>query len=339
VYFNFFGELVEVSSDWDEILKFLKKDFSYFVTTPRKMFKKSLKLQIYQGSPLKMRIPEISSKMQSLNSITYQAGSIRYNDYYGKLLSIFNYETENCEIFSNHSDKTHEVAYLLILSRIGKRLDLLGLHKLHAFAISYLGHAFVCMMPMKGGKSTLLLELLKYDGVKMISDDIPLVNFRGQLIPFPIKIGIDKIGLESLKIEDSAQNVYMLKREHYGEKIFVSVDGVKEKIETQVFSKIILAEGFRFHSEKTTIRKASWIFSFIGLFKHGVIGFGLPMILEYFWEFGVLDFLVKTRIFFQRLFAFVVFNTRAYKVSLKIGTDSKMAAEEILKMIKTRSYL
>lgn len=336
IYFDFYNEKVCVKSDWIELLELLEKDFSVFKVSELSLQPKSLKLSINRGHPGEIAIPEMVSKMQTLNSITYQSGQIRYNDYYGKLLSIFDYGSESARIISTDIDKAHEVAYLLILSRIGKRLDQVGLHKLHAFAISYQNCAFVCMMPMKGGKSTLLMELLKNDQVKMISDDIPLIDSCGNVHPFPIKIGTENERALSLNIKDPEKNIYYLKREQYGLKTFICLNGLADKFEKpdKVFKHVVIAEGFRFNSDHSEINHSSWGSTFKGLFKHGIIGIGLPMIIEYFWEFGIRDFFIKTKIFLLRFYSFFIFSLKSKRIKIQLGKRSDLSATEILKFIE-----
>lgn len=334
IYFNFYGETVYVQSDWSELLTLLGKDFSLFIDNPQ--VKSHLTILIARGNPGHQKIPEMVSKMQSLNSITYQLGHIRYNDYYGKLLSIFDYKNQSAQIISEDEDKTHEVAYLLMLSRVGKSLDLHGLHKLHAFAVSYKGIAFVCMMPMKGGKSTLLMELLKNKEAKMISDDIPLIDRLGHVHAFPIKIGVDDARRIPFDITNPEENIYQLNREQYGPKTFICLNGLKEKVElpgTQ-FDKVIIAEGFRYNADHSLIRCSSWVSTYLGLFKHGVIGIGLPMILEYFWEFGIKDFIIKSKIFLLRFYSFGILCSRNHRIKIQLGRKSDLSAKAIFEYLE-----
>lgn len=328
-----------IRSDWDELSLLLRKDFSFFKSSKIIDRSKSLVITILNQSPKEIQIPKSHSLMQSLNSITYQVNEKRFNDYYGKLTSIFDYKNEQAELYSLDLDKTHEVTYLLTLSRVGKRLDLVGLHKLHAFAISYKKLAFVCMMPMKGGKSTLLMELLKNKEVKLISDDIPMINSNGELLPFPIKIGLEMDREIALEITNPEENVYFLKRENHGIKKLICLEGLKDKVEKidQNFKNVILCEAFRFSSTESEIHTAGWRKIFKGLFKHGVIGIGLPIIIEYFWEFGIFDFLVKTKIFIKRMYAFCVFSLKSKKINLYLGTNPANAAQLIVEYLEKKN--
>jgi hypothetical protein len=332
---NFYGELVEIESEWTEIIDLIARDFSYFKCRSEVYNPKKIQLKIYNAKPENVSIPQITTSMQTLSSLTYQVGDVRYNDYYGKLTSIFNYKTEKAEIYSLDLSKTHEVAYLFILSRVGKKLDILGLHKLHAFAVSYNDIAIVCMMPMKGGKSTLMLELLKNPSIKMISDDIPFINRFGEVLPCPIKVGLEKWSAP-FQVIDPEKNIYQMQREHYGPKILICVEGFLDKIvkPDEKFKKIILIEAFRYNSMESRILKTSWLKTFKGLFKHGIVGIGLPMVVEYFWEFGIRDFFIKSFIFCSRLTSFFIFSLRAKKFQLNLGKESGNAAAEILKIVR-----
>ena len=336
VSFNFYGQKVCAASDWPEVLELLKKDFGMFYSDHSLSEECQLKIVLIKKDPKEVTTPEIVSSAQSVNSITYQLRGIRYNDYYGKLLSVFNYNKEEAHIYSLDIDRLHEVAYLLILSRVGKALDLKGIHKLHAFAISYGDIAFVCMMPMKGGKSTLLIELLKSGQVKMISDDIPLIDLIGNVYSFPIKIGCDELSSRQLGVINPEANIYKLKRELYGEKTFVNSLGLEGKVEFpgKKFSKVVIAEAFRFNSFESSVVDSSFPKTLKGLFKHGVIGVGLPMIFEYFWEYGLIDFLKKAQIFISRFIGFSVFAMRSKKVTIYLGKKPERAAVEILKFLK-----
>lgn len=333
-YFNFHGIVIKLESDWNEVLELLTKDFSFFCTSSSTE-SADFEISIYNTPSSNIIIPNLISKMQTLNSITYQKDGIRFNDYYGKLISILNYQEKKAKLFSTNLNKMHEVTYLLILSVVGKKLDLLGIHKLHAFAVSYDDVVAVCMMPMKGGKSTLLLELLKFPEVKMLSDDIPLINRWGEVIPFPIKIGIDQ-SFPPMEIINPEKNIYQIQREHYGLKTLLSLDGIPDKVisKNKRFKKIILLEGFRQNSNDTLIKSDFRIKSIKGLVRHGIIGFGLPMVIEYFWEFGIKDFLIKIYIFLSRVFSFLAFSGRARFYYMYQGKEVPQAASQIVELLK-----
>ena len=325
-----------IESDCSEVLELLKKDFWSYIDESQSSSGKTLKLELH-NSLNRPSFPSTVASMQTQNAISYDVGSVRYCDYYGALYSVIDFATNKASIYSLDLDKIREIAYLLILSIVGKIMDVMGLHKLHAFSVSFEKYALVCMMPSKGGKSTLLTELLKDNRIKMISDDIPIIDSSGMVHPFLLKIGLDTIP-EEFNVMEPAQNIYSMKRAQYGTKQLICTRGIPNKIENaqSVFSKVILMESFRYNGSTSQIAEGSWAKLFKGLFKHGIMGVGSPIIIEYFWQSGFKDFLLKTYIFFRRLSAFFLFSIKAERYVLLSGTDTRLTANLILSFLEKK---
>jgi hypothetical protein len=341
VRLNISGVHVLVNSDREDILSLLELDFWSFVNSNKASDTFQYDLIVNYLSLITFEMPkDIKSSMQTQNALTYDVGNLRYCDYYSEVFTKIDFDKNVLEVNGENLEKVHEVIYLAILSRVGKILDLRGLHKLHAFSILFDKKiVFVCMMPSKGGKSTLLSELLIDSRVQMLSDDIPLVDSAGCVRPFPLKIGFNNLP-EKLFINNKESNVYKMRRTHFGEKVIVSTRGISEKvILSGQFKKIILAEGFRFNSDSFSIFKSTWFQSFKGLFKHGVIGIGSPIIIEFFWESGFKDFIVKVLIFFRRLFAFYLLSLKATKITILCGKNPEKTAHGILKYLEEYNEL
>lgn len=333
LFLNFYNTHVQVESTFEDVLVPLRKDFSTFINTQRPG-RCDFILQIFHQAPPYSMVPNMVATMQTQNSICYDNDGIRYCDYYGDLLVVLDTKNNVAKLYSENISKIHEVSYLLILSRVGKLMDLKGLHKLHAFSVSYKDLAIVCMMPMKGGKSTLLMQFLKDERFKIISDDIPLVNLAGEILPFPIKIGLSDLP-GNLDVVNPEVNFYTMDRAHYGKKQLLCLNGLPGRVESteRKFKKIILIEAFRYNSKISILKEADILSTGKGLLKHGIIGFGLPMVVEYFWEKGLTDFLRKTKIFFLRLFAFTALMIRAKNMKLFLGKNPQEASEVIIKYV------
>lgn len=336
ILINISGELVVVQSKWLGIIDVLKKDFWSFLAENASAERvRNVDVTIFQTQD-KPLFPEVVASFQTQNALTYDIGSKRYCDYYDQAYTVIDFETNEAQVYGQDFDTIHEIVYLLILSRVGKKLDLRGLHKLHAFGISYKDYAFVCMMPSKGGKSTLLAELLKNPQIKMISDDIPLIDSFGCVHTFALKLGLDTIP-ENLNIENREENVYRMRRKLYGEKQIICTKGLPGKIEenSKIFHRVVLAEAFRYNSTESKILPSSWFKIFKGLFKHGIIGIGSPMVIEYFWQNGLSDFLTKTRIFILRSIAFLSLSLRSKRIQIHSGQRPEHTAKEIIKFLES----
>lgn len=335
ILISIFGVKIQIASEWAEMVNIISKDFwSFRDLSGDNRFDISIQIKQTDERPT---FPESVTSMQTQSALTYDNGRIRYCDYYGKAASVIDFKNEEATVFGTNFDKVHEIVYLMVLSRAGKLLDIRGHHKLHAFAVGFKDMAFVCMMPSKGGKSTLLVELLKDSRIKMISDDIPLINWKGEVLPFLLKIGLNEIPAD-LNVLNKEENIYSMKRELHGEKILVCTKGIEEKLvdNGQIFSRIILAEAFRFNSTQSKILPSSWRKTFKGLFKHGIIGIGSPIIIEYFWESGLSDFILKTWIFCRRFIAFLTLSLRSKRVMIYAGTSPAATSKEILRFLESQ---
>ena len=94
----------------------------------------------------------------------------------------------------------HEAAYLYLLSRFGEHLESKGLTRVHALALTGPRGAIALLLPSGGGKSTLALRALRADGVRILSEDRPLLDRRGRLHPFPLRIGINASDADQLPL-------------------------------------------------------------------------------------------------------------------------------------------
>ncbi|MGH7806575.1 MAG: hypothetical protein ACRENT_00610 [Thermodesulfobacteriota bacterium] len=84
-------------------------------------------------------------------------------------------------------DLLHEIVFLFILSTVGQYLDARGLH---ALGVSYNNRGILLILPSGGGKSTLGLELMRHPGFLLLGEDTPLIDRRGYILPFPLRLGV-----------------------------------------------------------------------------------------------------------------------------------------------------
>ena len=263
----------------------------------------------------------------SKNSVTYDEGAVRYNDYGGTLLSRYDYTRREGRLWSLSLERLHEVTYLMILSLTGKKLDLLGLHKIHAMGAVVEGTAVIGMMDTGVGKSTLLAYLLTDSSVELLSDDCPLIDCHGRVHPFPLRLGLGLVP-KDLAIKNASENIYHLERKFYGRKRLLCLSGLKNPVGRN-YRKALIFQGRRGTGEDPIIVRKSPLHFFMALMKHMALGVGLPIIFEYFWRRGFSDFCTKAEIAFLRLrLAFLLVNEHDfYEVSL--GTDPKKNAQAL----------
>lgn len=161
LYLDFYDVKCLIESDNKDVLELLGKDFSLFKVLEPNVSDIDFHFTLHAKKATNEKVVGLTCMRRSKNSLTYEDKNIRYNDYYGKLFSIYDYDNDTCEIYSTDNSKSHEILYLLIHSRVGKKLDLMGLHRVHAMAVRKDGKTLVVMMPSGGGKSTLLKFFFK----------------------------------------------------------------------------------------------------------------------------------------------------------------------------------
>ncbi len=317
---DFIGFKVELLSESEEILKRIEKDFSFFVS--KKTSQVDLKIQLFWKDSDELAIPPLASSRQSHLCISYDVKHIRYVDYHGKLKCKFDFSKEEAFLYSKNTEKAHEVLYLLILSRAGKALDLKGYHRIHSFGVYYKETICLGVMPSKGGKSTLLKALLEDSEVQLISDDTPLIDRLGRVYSFPIRLGQESEFPESFPIINREENLYTLNREVWGMKYLLSVKGLKNKIfKNHQAKRKILLFGVRYSGERGSLVTISKSKACGKLFVSCIVGHGLPIVIEYFWENGAEDFIRKAKIALSRAFSCLCLLVTSDCYEIQLGSD------------------
>ena len=318
--FNVLGLYVRFGTNSNELSEKISKDFSYFKKSGIPDPKKVITIYAFLEKPDFSVLKGGRIWRKSKNSTTYDVGETRYNDYRGKLLSVYDYSKDEGRLWSEDGDKLHEVTYLLILSITGKKLDTLGLHRVHAMAAVYRGVCFVGMMDMGVGKSTLLGHMLVDREVALLSDDIPVVDGQGRFRAFPLRLGLGDIP-EALRVRDVEKNVYTIKREFYGTKKLLCLDGIENGV-AGGYGRLVIFEGRRAgEGSGVSARRGSPLRLFFALLKHMVVGVGTPVIFEYFWRRGWRDFWVKAHIALLRLGAALVVASENEFYTVFLGND------------------
>lgn len=324
---------ISIEGDDEKIIQSIKKDFSFFEKTQTLATRKKLKLNFFRVSHPSEYLPKnLIAKKQSQNSITYDLGEIRYNDYYGKVVTKLDYESEYCEVFYSCAEKVHEVIYLIILSRSGKHMDLQGFHKIHACAVSNKHKNIVYMMPSKGGKTTMFNSLVADPEINIISDDTPIVDQYGQLHPFPLRIGHDSLD-ELVRIFPylKQENISEFKRDYFSTKYLVDVTNLKNDI--KVADKTVLVVGKRSTFDTPQLVDCSKVLMFKQLIEHMIIGIGLPMIVEYFVRTNIKDHFSNIWIFIKRVQAAILLVARSDCYFIYSSTNKTENTKVIMRLL------
>jgi hypothetical protein len=284
LFLNFYNYTILLTSDEESLLKKLRDEFHYF--TVEGPIKVKASFEIFRAAP--PQLPSMVAKKILETCTVYKMGHRQFIDYGGKAQTVWDTDVDKIAVYSSDLDFLYELSFLAVHSLVGQELDRHGICRVHALGFSLGNINTLVMLPSKGGKSTLLSYVLQNPEVKIISDDMPLIDFKGRVYPFPSKISMIKKP-ESGPLSELQWTDFT--RAQYPAKWTAGLAQLKDRIETHSDEQsTILVAGYRLSSGKsllTPIRK--W--KMIGpVMQHMIMGIGLPQILEMFLQFQLSDF-------------------------------------------------
>ena len=307
-FLNIYGISVQLYGYTNTVDK-LFSDFKYFAAKENISNNIDLSININLVTPPYNKVPQVSASMYKTDCICYDYNNIRFADYNNKCLVIFNKDKKIADIFSLDEDLLYEISYLLLHSQVGELLDLKGFHRIHSASFSYNDEIYICILPQGGGKSTLLMNLLKSDKIKLLSDDTPIIDRSGNIYPFPIRLGVcNDCDISYIPNEF----ITTFNRRKFGQKKLISFDYFKDRIENKkLLTNIII--GQRIYSETPKMKATNKFYIFKELFKSCIVGYGLPQVIEYFLIGGFKDFFKKFFIACSRFYSCIrlLFKTKS----------------------------
>ncbi len=326
LYFNFYRVRVEVISDDEQILEDIKRDFSYFLSSKQNP---TIKVSVFNRVAPYQEIPPLKASLYMPDSISYDDRNTRYVDYQGRLLTIYDYHKDEARIYSKDPDLLHEISYLLILSRVGELLDKRGIHRIHSLGFTFKRKGVLLLLPQGGGKSLLALELLKDPEVRLISEDTPLITHKGEILPFPLRMGVGKtieLGIPSKYLRDFT-------RRKYGQKTLIDIEYFKDRI-AGISRLAFVLIGEREFSNRARINKIGKVAALSPIIRNIVFGLGLPQLIEYFLRKEIKDIFNKLRIVASRLIVTLRILKKSKTYKFTIGRNKKENIQVLLNFLK-----
>ncbi len=328
---SFNDHTIQVISEEGALLKKIAEEFHFFVTAND--LPSDTLLNLYSASS--PEIPSIVATKILENCVVYSLGNLKYVDYFGEALTVQDELLAKTDIYSENPDRLYELAFLTIHSLLGQHLDSQGLCRIHALAVSYQNKNAIIMLPSKGGKSTLLCELLKNPEIKIISDDMPLVDIKGHIHPFPSKISL-QVPPESGVLASLEWREF--KRAHYPPKWTASLGQLNNRIDRYSHkNKNILIAGYRISQGKSFILKVSAFKMFSPLFEHMIMGMGLPQILEIFLNFRASDAIKLLRHALMRSICAFQLARKSENYSFYMGPSINLNAQIIMDILNDQT--
>jgi hypothetical protein len=295
IIFSFYDFGIEVASSDPQTIDNISRDFSFFVS-PEKV--PEIHFEIFAAPFNYQNLPTLRPLSHSPRNFSYQNGNLLFIDYFGRGLLIFDRIRKEYRIFSADPQLRHEIVFLAILSLIGQNFDLKHIHRVHGLGLEINGKGTLILLPQGGGKTTLMLELLKYPNVKLISEDTPLINPSGEILPFPIRIGIDAEAKLSGLPE---KHLRLIERMEFKPKYLLDIDYFKDKIAKKPCKLEFVFEGIRCLGNGSQIIPASKLKLLRAFLINSVIGLGVYQGIEFLIQSNPLELIKKSALLASRM--------------------------------------
>jgi hypothetical protein len=327
--FEFYGCGVEVSSPEASLVDEVRRDFLYF---RRPGAECQLRVEMLLEPPPYGELPSVPAAFLTPRNVCFRQGQTMYVDYFGRALAVFERVAGRCVVYSTDYDLIHEVVYLFILSTVGQALDRAGLHRVHALGVSYRDRATLLLLPSGGGKSTMALELLREPGFQLLGEDTPLVDRRGRILPFPLRLGVCAGSTTGVP----EQYLRTKRRMEFDPKTLIDIGYFQDRLAASgrpVEPGLILV-GQRNLGQETDIVPLSRAGALKALVKYMVVGLGVYQGLEFLLERGIGDLAGKGGTVASRLYNATRLVSRAPAYRFVLGRNIRQNTERLLEFLR-----
>jgi hypothetical protein len=327
-HFAFYGLTICVDSPSADLLEGVRRDFAYFRTPPSAVGGE-FRIHAHAAPPLYAELPSLPAAFFTPRNVCFRNGDVTYIDYFGEALAVFDRRRRCCTIHAVDPDLLHEIVYLLVLSTVGEHLDARGIHRVHALGVSHRGLGILLLLPSGGGKSTLALELLRRPDFLLLSEDTPLVERTGRLLPFPLHLGIRP----EQQAEVPARYLRTVRRMEFDPKTLIDIECFSDRLSPPVDPGRILI-GQRNSSDASEIVPVSKTQALGALTRYMIVGLGVYQGLEFLLERGPRELLGKGRLVASRLRNALRLLGRARTYRFVLGRDIRRNAETLLAFLE-----
>lgn len=205
VTLNVHGLRVCVEGSWPEVVESLRSDFVWFEDADNRSH--DLVVRIDPRPVTLDPAANVAASRISPRSVTYRLpnGDV-LTDYLGLATSRHHAGGGRLDVSGPDPALAEEIASNAIRAALVRHLDRTDRLAVHALGLAGVQGGVLIMLPSGGGKSTLAVEALRHSGVRILSDDMPVIDRSGAVHPHPVRIGLTigdpaEAGRDGRKIE------------------------------------------------------------------------------------------------------------------------------------------
>lgn len=252
--------------------------------------------------------------------VVYNLGPITVVDHHGFATTVFDFERDRGRILALETADLVELGYLAISSRLGVHLERRGYTRVHGVGIEHAGAAALVLAPSGGGKSTIARALRRQSSVRVLGDDVVLLDSGGRMLPFPTPLGLTNPS----QAEGLGKPTAFPRRLHPPKWVLpVDADPARVLRAPVAVDWVVLLN--RAHGESVRMIPASKSQIGAALFRDAVVGLGLPQVLELLARRGVGDLALQAPSAIRRSRAVIALLRRARGARLQLGRPEEGA--------------
>ncbi|MEA2353641.1 MAG: hypothetical protein QOJ14_2055 [Thermoleophilaceae bacterium] len=326
----FYGLPVRVRGDWPEVLDELRLDFWWFVRPSEAPAGDAVEIVVERRAPDFDAYGAVTASFVTPRNVVYQQPDRTLVDYFGRALSVVERDRDRALVQGLDRHLVHEAVYHFILSRVGRHLDARGLPRLHSLALSGGDGAVAVMLPSGGGKSTLALRALQDDRVRILSEDTALIDRRGRLHPFPLRMAINTTDAARVPPEQ----VRRIERMEFHPKLALEPGFVADRFDDSPRPLRHLVIGRRSLGRDAGLVRIPRRAAVGTLFREGVVGVGVYQGMEFILQHGMRDVVGKTGIVATRMACCGAGLARAKVWELTLGRDHERNWDAVAQLLR-----
>jgi hypothetical protein len=317
-YFDVHGLWFRVDGDWPEVQESIRLDFAWFERDGGPS-QTGVEITVERRPPQLEAFGELPAAFVTPRNTVYQDGARTIVEYFGRAVSVFDRRSSRMLVQGDEEGLVHEAAYHFMLSTTGIHLDRLGLVRLHGLGLSGPRGGVVVTLPSGGGKTTLALQALRDDGVRLLSEDTPLIDRRGVLHPFVLRMGVNEADAAKLGLRRPRR----LERMESLPKLAVEVETFADRVEREPRPLRELVIGRRTLGDGASLERIPRWGAVGPLLREAVVGVGVYQGMEFVLQHGMRDVLGKVGIGATRAVCCTAALARARVWSLTLGRDGE----------------
>jgi hypothetical protein len=313
-----YGLGIAVGGDWPEVVDQVRLDFAWFElpAAPAPPVA-DVEIRIEHRAPDFDALGDGVASFVTPRNVVYQDGERTIVDYFGRAVTVVDRAAGRVVVQGEDEHLVHEAAYHFLLSRIGEHLEARGLTRLHALGMSGGQGAVAVMLPSGGGKSTLALRALREEGVRLLSEDSPLIDRRGNAHPFPLRIAVNPT--DAATLPDGT--VRRMDRMEFHPKLVLDLEAFSDRVESRPQPLRHLVIGRRSLGTDASLEPVSRRSAVSTLIREAIVGVGIYQGMEFVLQHGMRDVVGKVGVAANRTTCCAGVLARARVWRLTVGRD------------------